>query len=127
MTSFPIIPSLTPALVIVVTMLYLLGFASVALIVGIVWSRRRTSRSRGPTICLRLALGSSSFLFVTTAALGAFAVLSGFYRGPLDFFSMAFWPTISGIIAFVACRQLRRDRVALSERSTNDKTETPLS
>lgn len=86
----------------------LLILSGTALISGFIWGRLAPSNRLGPRNVFRIALVGSLLLFVLTLFMCAHAAVSGFYRGPLGFFSMAFWPFTSGIVAFLALRRLRR-------------------
>ncbi len=120
MTAFPTYGGLDIALAFAVSLFSLLVFSGLALLAGFIWCRKGSAGSRGPTIVLRIALVSSIFLFAATLLVCGYALVTGFDRGPLDFFSIAFWPATSGVIAFLALRQIRR-----STSSPNDRNALP--
>ena len=117
MTAFPTYSGLDTALAVAAGLFYLLVFSGVALLAGYIWRRRASAGRRGPVIVLRIALISSLLLFAVTLLMSGYALVAGFYRGPLDFLSMAFWPATSGVIAFLALRQLRRSTSSPNDRN----------
>lgn len=92
----------------VAILFFVLVLSGTALFGGYIWRRMAPSSRRGPRNVLRIALFSSLLLFILTLFVCIHAFVTGFFRGPLDFFSMAFWPSMSGVIAYLAMRQLRR-------------------
>ena len=79
-----------------------------ALLVGFVWGHRASFRRRGPLVVLFVALIGSQILFIVTFAMFIHGLVTRAYRGPGDFFSMAFWPSTTGLIAYLASWRLRR-------------------
>ena len=92
----------------IVLFLWLFLFCVAALLVGFVWGHRASFRRRGPLVLLFIALIISQILFIVTFAMFIHGLATRAYRGPGDFFSMAFWPFTTGFIAYLASWRLRR-------------------